>query len=157
VGQLVLYIFGEATEQTIPLSDHICTALQLANFWQDISVDRAKGRIYVPLEDFDRFGYTEQEFGRGVTDRRFVELMKYQVHRTRELFRAGEPLLDTVGPGLQLELTLTLKGGIAILDKVERAGEGIISRRPALGTLDKAALFAGAFLRTKIWKPRSRT
>jgi phytoene/squalene synthetase len=157
VGQLVLYVFGVATDRTIPLSDSICTALQLANFWQDVSVDRARGRIYIPLEDFDRFGYTEQEFGRGVADRRFADLMKYQVERTRDLFRAGEPLLREAGPDLELELTLTLRGGNAILDKVERAGSDVISRRPTLSLANKAALLTGAVLRTKVWKPRSRT
>lgn len=157
VGQLVLYIFGVASARTISLSDSICTALQLANFWQDVSVDRARGRIYVPLEDFDRFGYTEQEFGRGVADRRFADLMKYQVERTRDLFRAGEPLVREAGPGLELELTLTLRGGNAILDMVERAGSAVISRRPSLSLANKAALLTGAVLRTKVWKPRSRT
>jgi len=157
VGQLVLYVFKEASATTLPLSDHICTALQLANFWQDVSIDRARGRIYVPLEDFDRFGYTEQEFGRGVADRRFTDLMKFQVDRTREMFRAGEPLLEEIGPALQLELNLTLRGGNAILDRIERMGYNVLSRRPTLSLADKAALLAGAVWRTKIWKPRLRT
>jgi squalene synthase HpnC len=167
VGQLVLYIFGAAGERTIPLSDNICTALQLANFWQDVSVDRSRGRIYVPLEDFDRLGYTEPEYGRGVADRRFADLMKYQIDRTRELFRAGEPLIQATGPDLELELTLTIRGGMAILDRVERAGAEVISRRPRLSLADKAALLGGALLKTKVrwpnnlrtrlWKPRPQT
>lgn len=167
VGQLVLYVFGAASERTITLSDNICTALQMANFWQDVSVDRTRGRIYVPLEDFDRFGYTEQEYGRGIADRRFANLMKFQIDRTRELFRAGEPLVQAAGPELELELTLTIRGGNAILDKVERAGADVMSRRPRLSLADKAALLAGALLRTKVrwpstlrtrpWKPRPQT
>jgi phytoene/squalene synthetase len=156
VGQLVLYLFGAADSRTIPLSDNICTALQLANFWQDISVDKAKGRIYIPLEDFDRFGYTEHDFGRGIADGRFKDLIKFEVDRTRDLFRAGEPLVRAVGKDLRLELTLTIMGGNAILDKIEQAGYDVLTRRPVLTLADKLTLMARAAVRTTLWKPRFR-
>jgi squalene synthase HpnC len=157
IGRLVLYIFGEASERTLALSDNICTGLQLANFWQDVSIDRAKGRIYIPLEDFDRFGYTETEFGKGTADGRFRDLMRFQVARTAEFFDAGAPLVSEVGRHLRLELAVTVRGGRAILEKIARVDFDVLSRRPALTAWDKLSLVTAAATRTMLWKPRPPT
>jgi phytoene synthase len=145
VGRLVLALFGVAHPSAYPPSDAICTGLQLANFWQDLSVDLRKGRVYLPLEDCGRFGYTEGDLMRGVTDHRFRALMQYQVDRTRAFFEAGLPLLDLVGPRLRMELAATIGGGRAILDMIERSGFDVLNRRPALRLTDRVLVLGRAF------------
>jgi squalene synthase HpnC len=145
IGYLVLHLFGEATGETVPLSDSICTGLQLANFWQDLSVDWAKGRLYLPLEDLARFGYTEDELARGVLDGRFRRMLAFEVERAREYLLNGVPLLDLVSSArLRFELSLTVRGGLAILEAVRAIGFDVLHRRPSLSALDKA----GILLRT---------
>jgi squalene synthase HpnC len=136
VGRLVLHIFGASTAETIPLSDHICTALQLANLWQDVALDYAGGRMYIPLEDFRRFGYTEEDLARGLPDDRFRALLRFQVERTRRLFTAGAPLIGCTRGRLRMELAATLRGGRAILEGIEREGYDTLSRRPVLRRTD---------------------
>jgi squalene synthase HpnC len=150
IGYLVLHLFGEVSERTVPLSDSICTGLQLANFWQDLSVDWAKGRLYVPLEDLERFGYTENELGRGVVDERFRRMLSFEVERAREYLLNGVPLLDLVSsPRLRFELSLTVRGGLAILKTVRDSGYDVLHRRPSLSAMDKA----GILLRTLFRRP----
>lgn len=145
VGYLLLHLFGEATERTIPLSDSICTGLQLANFWQDLSVDWANGRLYVPLEDLGRFGYTESELGRGVFDERFRRMLAFEVDRAREYLLNGVSLLNLVSSArLRFELSLTVRGGLAILEAVRATGYDVLHRRPSLSVINKA----GILLRT---------
>jgi squalene synthase HpnC len=144
VGRLVLHVFDDAEESKMALSDHICTALQLANFWQDISLDKKKGRIYVPLEDLEAFRYTEDEFCRGVEDGRFRDLMQFQVERTRNLFQEGKPLIPKVTPHLQFELRLTWNGGMAILKKIEQIRYALFTRRPHLTLADKISILGSA-------------
>ena len=148
VGRLVLHVFDDAEPSKMGLSDHICTALQLANFWQDVAVDKEKGRIYVPLEDIDRFRYTEEEFCRGVDDGRFRDLMRFEVERTRKLFANGKPLLRSVTPALRFELRLTWNGGVAILKKIERTGFTVLTKRQHLSLLDKLSVL-GSTLRER--------
>jgi phytoene synthase len=140
VGRLVLHVFGAVSERSVSLSDKICTALQLANFWQDVSVDWQKGRIYIPLEDFKRFGYTEGELSRQVVNENFRNMMKFQVDRTQCLFREGEPLLREAPPSLRFELRLTLLGGLRILRKIEKARYNVLAVRPTVSILDKAVI-----------------
>lgn len=150
VGQLVLHIFGEASEKTVSLSNSVCTGLQLTNFWQDVSVDMAKGRVYIPLEDLDRFGYTKSDLGRNVLDDRFRELMRFQVERTRTFLKAGEPILREVGRRLRLELSLTLRGGSAILDKIQRIRYDVLKHRPKLSAFDKVTIISSAVFRATL-------
>src|SRR5271169_133700 len=89
VGRLVLMIFGYRDEELFKLSDDICTALQLTNFWQDVAVDRKKDRLYIPIEDMNRFGYSLQDWSSDTLNDRFRDLMKFQVERTRETFFRG--------------------------------------------------------------------
>jgi squalene synthase HpnC len=150
VGQLVLHILGEANDTTVPLSNSVCTGLQLANFWQDVSIDMAMGRVYIPLEDLDRFGYTKSDLGRRILDDRFRELMRFQVERTRTFFRAGEPILREVGRRLRFELSLTLGGGSAILDKIQKIRYDVLTHRPRLSTIDKLTIASAAVLRASL-------
>ena len=92
VGRMVLYVLGKATEENMRLSDATCTALQLANFWQDVARDYAMGRIYIPLEDMRAFGCTEEQIANGVADKVFRDLMRSEVDRAQELFEEGLPL-----------------------------------------------------------------
>lgn len=147
IGRLVLHVFDDADDSTMPLSDHICTALQLANFWQDTSRDVQKGRIYVPLEDLEAFRYTEAEFLRGVEDDRFHDLMRFQVERTRKLFIEGKPLIMRVTPQLRFELRLTWNGGMAILKKIERERYALFTSRPHLTWVDKISILGSALRR----------
>ncbi|MBI4535663.1 MAG: squalene synthase HpnC [Ignavibacteriae bacterium] len=147
VGRLVLYIFHSATDRTMTLSDNICTGLQLANFWQDIAIDWAKGRLYVPLEDLDRFGYTENDLAQRTVDDRFCNLLQFEVDRTREFFHAGKPLLGESIPSLQLELRLTWLGGMTILRKIQESGYNVFDKRPIISKTDKLAILMKALLR----------
>lgn len=144
VGRLVLHIFSGATERAIHLSDNICTALQLANFWQDVAIDWAKGRRYIPLEDLDRFGYTEDDLAHRICDERFRRLMKFEVGRTRSYFNSGRPLLDEAVKELRFELRLTLLGGMTILKKIEQANYDVLTKRPVISSMDKARIFIRA-------------
>ena len=144
VGRLVLQLFGAASVATVERSDDICTALQLTNFWQDIAVDLQKDRIYLPLDDLERFGYTEADLRASVLDARFRELMKFQVDRTRSLFLRGRPLLALVSGRLRFELDLTWRGGMAILDALEQSGYDVFTTRPVVGRADKLRILAAA-------------
>ncbi len=147
IGLLVLYIFGEARGQNVELSDRICTALQLTNFWQDLSLDWKKGRLYIPLEDLARFGYTEDDLRHGVADDRFRRLMEFEVSRTREMFTGGKELLRHVGGPLRFELLLTYRGGMGILDAIANQGYAVLGQRPVLSTWDRISIGLSAMLR----------
>jgi squalene synthase HpnC len=140
VGRLVLYLFGFRDEERQRLSDATCTALQLANFWQDVTVDWEKGRVYLPLEDMERFGMSEEQIPQRRFDSRFRDLMAFEVERARGLFAQGLPLLDRVPRRLRLDLELFTRGGQAILDMIERQGYDVLTRRPALSRSRKAGL-----------------
>ena len=160
VGRLVLYVCGYGDEHRQRLSDFTCTALQLANFWQDVSVDLEKGRIYIPLDELAAHGLTEGEIVARKFDRRYVALMKSLIVRTRELFRRGIPLAGGVDPGLRVDIELFSRGGLAILDAVERSGYNTLERRPALTKATKLklvgrALAAKAFAGSAVPPPSS--
>jgi hydroxysqualene synthase len=146
VGELVLRIFGQWNERRGVWSDAICTALQLANFWQDVTVDAAKGRLYIPLSDVRRFGATEQDVLQGPASDSLRQLVAVQVERTWALFRRGRPLCDDVPGALKWELRMVWMGGTRILEKIERQDWDVWSKRPRLGRADWAALFGRALL-----------
>jgi squalene synthase HpnC len=146
IGRLVLLLFNYRSETMMELSDHICTALQLTNFWQDISVDLQKDRIYLPLEDLEEFAYSEQDLLERKFDNRFRKLMAFQVQRTAELFVEGKPLLSRIGKDLSRELRLTWNGGTRILQKIHKQDYNVLVQRPALTTLDKLGLLFRSFL-----------
>jgi squalene synthase HpnC len=146
IGRLVLLLFNYRSETMMELSDHICTALQLTNFWQDISLDLQKDRIYLPLEDLEEFAYSEQDLLDRKFDSRFRKLMAFQVQRTAELFVDGKPLLSRIGKDLSLELRLTWNGGTRILQKIHKQDYNVLIQRPALTTVDKLGLLFRSFL-----------
>jgi squalene synthase HpnC len=140
VGRMVLGLFGQDDGKRGPLSDAICTGLQLANHWQDVGRDAAeKQRIYLPLEDLAKFGVKEADIVARRTSPGFVEMMKFQVERARALFDEGEPLVDLVSGTLKKDIKLFLGGGRAILDAVEKQGWDTLTKRPKVSK------------RTKMW------
>ena len=146
VGHLVLYLFGYADPERQRLADATCTALQLTNFWQDIAIDRGKGRIYIPQEDMKRFAYSEEELDLGIVNDGFRALMAFELRRTRELFAEGLKLLDMVDGRLRLDLKLFSLGGLAVLAAVERNGYDVFRCRPKLSRRQKARLLLRGLL-----------
>ncbi len=146
VGHLVLYLFGYRDEERRRLADATCTGLQLANFWQDVSVDLRKGRIYIPQEDMRAFGYSEEELLAGVCDDRFRRLMAMEVERARQLLREGMKLAAMVRGRLRLDVKLFNLGGLAILDAIEAIGYDVLHHRPTLSRAQKAMLAVRALM-----------
>ncbi len=146
VGRIVLHIFGDATPQHLSYSDALCTALQLTNFWQDLTVDLANGRCYLPLEDLQRFRYTAEDLQAKVPDDRFRALLRFEIERTRELFQAGRPLVRETVPALRFELALTWHGGHRVLRLIERAASAVLTRRPYLRPHDKLSVLIRSLL-----------
>ncbi len=140
VGHLVLYLCRYTDEARRQLSDYTCTALQLANFWQDVSADWKKGRIYLPLEDLRNFGVSEAQIAEGSFNRQFGELMRFEVQRARHWFELGLPLVKMVDRSLALDLELFSRGGLAILQAIEKQQYNVLARRPSLSRYQKARL-----------------
>ncbi len=140
VGHLVLYLFGYRDPQRQRLADATCTALQLTNFWQHVSVDLDKGRLYMPLEDVARFGCREEEILARRDSEAFRRLMAFQVRRTRQLFERGLDLIPLVRGRLRLDLRLFSLGGLAVLEAIERLDYDVLSQRPQLSKVRKAWL-----------------
>jgi squalene synthase HpnC len=122
VGELVLRIAGACTPERLALSDATCTGLQLVEFWQDLGEDAAKGRLYIPLEDMERFGYTVDDLLQNKTDERFLALMKFEAARTRDLLVRGRTLARTLPGRIGFAVRLFTAGGLAGLDDLERRG-----------------------------------
>jgi phytoene/squalene synthetase len=150
VGRMVLGLFGQDNARRGPLSDAICTGLQLANHWQDAAVDYARGRIYVPEDLMRQHGVGTWDFSAGRVGDGFRGLMGDLIARTRALFDEGRPLCDRVGRELRFEMRLTWLGGTSILDRIEAVGGDVFHRRPKHSTLDKLALAWRAWR----WTPR---
>ena len=146
VGHLVLYLGGYRDAERQKLSDYTCTALQLANFWQDVSVDYEKGRIYLPLESLRRFGVTEEDLTANRNTSSFCEMMRYEVARAREWFERGLPLVSKVEKELAIDLELFTRGGQEILNAIEKQGYAVLGRRPSISKSRKLALVARAAL-----------
>lgn len=129
VGRLFLYLMGYRDEARARLSDFTCTGLQLINFWQDVAPDYQKGRIYIPQEDMRRFGYTEAELKNRVTNAAFVQLMRFELKRTREFFDNGATLGRLVeGPGAA-DVDLFNRCGVALVNSIERSGCDVLNKR----------------------------
>jgi squalene synthase HpnC len=144
VGHLVLYVCGYRDAERQALSDFTCTALQLANFWQDVSPDYANGRIYLPLEDLRRFGVTEDDIAAQRNTSAFCDMMRFEVERARDWFRRGLPLIEKVDRELALDIELFSRGGQEILRAIEAQGYNVLGRRPAISKARKLTLVARA-------------
>jgi phytoene synthase len=141
VGRLVLELFGYRDPELFALSDCICTALQLTNFWQDVAVDLERDRIYLPLEDLERFEYTLDDLRAHRADGRWRDLLKFEIARTRALFEQGQALPERVVPELRRQLRLTWLGGTTVLRKIEAADYDVFRRRPSLSKFDFVRLY----------------
>ena len=150
VGHLVLYLCSYRDTERQQLSDFTCTALQLANFWQDVSVDFEKGRIYLPLEDLRKFGVTDEDIAARRNTSEFREMMRFEVQRAREWFGRGLPLVAKVGRELSIDIELFSRGGQEILNAIERQDFAVLGNRPAISKSRKLALVARAALRKLI-------
>src|SRR5262249_38574461 len=138
VGHLVLYLCGYRDAERQQLSDFTCTALQLANFWQDVSVDfDGKGRIYLPLESMRRFGVNEDDLRSHRNTAAFRRMLHFEVERARDWFRRGEPLVDMVSKELATDIDLFTRGGQEILNAIEAQGFAVLGRRPSISKFRK--------------------
>lgn len=156
VGHLVLYLCGYNDAERQQLSDFTCTALQLANFWQDVSVDYAKGRIYLPIESLRRFGVSEEDIASNRNTQAFREMMRVEVERARQWFRRGLPLVEKVDRELAIDLELFSRGGQEILNSIERQNFAVLGQRPAISKSRKLALVARAALGKLLVKRRGQ-
>lgn len=144
VGRLLLHLFDQADAENLVCSDRICTALQLINFWQDVQVDYAKNRIYLPAEEMARFGVTEAHLAEGRADDAFRALMRFQIARTRRLLHEGAHLGRRMRGRIGLELRMTVAGGDSILQKLLDNDCDVFRRRPVLRARDWAAMLLRA-------------
>ena len=147
VGRIVLYMCGYRDEERQRLSDKICTALQLINFWQDVRRDvLERDRIYLPRVDMERFGVTVEQLRAGCVNGAYKDLIRFEVERTERMFDEGAALLPMLKPVYRKQIALFLKGGRAVCAAVRRQGFDTLTRRPRLGKLQKGRLIAGTLV-----------
>jgi len=147
VGRLVLYLCGYADAERQRLSDATCTALQLANFWQDVTVDLLKDRVYIPLHVMERHGYTLEELRQHRFTPAFREVMREIVEKARGLFLEGLPLANTVDRRLALDIDLFSRGGMRVLEKIEQQGYDVLRAWPAISKAERVRLLVGSLAR----------
>ncbi len=141
VGRIFLGIFGYNDEKRNSLSDKTCTGLQLTNFWQDVDRDERMGRVYLPEEDMEKFGYSREMLKNRVYNEEFVELMEFEVSRARNLLEGGLDLVPLLDSRIKMDVRLFNQGGLRILDKIEEEGYDVLHKRPTLSRGEKAWLF----------------
>jgi squalene synthase HpnC len=140
VGHLVLYLCGYRDAERQQLSDYTCTALQLANFWQDVTVDLLKDRVYLPLELLERHEYTVDDLFARKFDNRFEKIMQEAVAVADDLFRQGLPLIRTVDRRLALDLELFSRGGMRVLDKIRAQDYNVLKQRPVISKWERVGI-----------------
>lgn len=155
VGELVLRLFRAATPEHLAMSASICTGLQLANFWQDVSRDLAIGRIYVPAADMAAHGVTEADFSRAPATPAFRRMLADEVAWARSLFEHGQPLTRALPGRFGLALRLFHAGGVAILDAIEAQGCDVLTRRPRIGKMKRLGLMARALADSLRHRPQA--
>ena len=139
-GRLFLYIFNYRDQERHRLADYTCTALQLTNFWQDFTRDWEMRRVYLPMEDMESFSYTEEQLAKSVFNDDFRSLMAFEVDRTRRMFRQGAELVNRVKGASKLDIALFSRGGLAVLDAIEKLDYNVLKRRPHLSRFKKGRL-----------------
>lgn len=144
VGRLLLMLCGYRDEERFRLSDKICTGLQLANFWQDVSVDLTKGRIYLPLQLLRKHGVAEQDVVSSQDSPAFRAAVREAVGVARTLFEDGRPLVKTLNRRLALDIDLFVRGGLQVLKKIEAIDYGVLLERPKIGKAERAGLLLRA-------------
>jgi squalene synthase HpnC len=147
VGRLVLRLCGYDDEERDRLSDATCTALQLANFWQDVTVDFLKDRVYLPLDVFAQHGYTVEDLTARRFNAPFQAVMRDAVDVAHRLFQEGLPLVKMVNRRLALDLELFSRGGMRVLKKIEQQNYNVLAARPSVSKVDRLGLVAHALLR----------
>jgi squalene synthase HpnC len=155
VGRLVLGLCGYHDEERYALSDATCTALQLANFWQDVTVDLHKDRVYLPLSVLEKYGYPVELLWERKFDERFRSAMQEAVDVARALFLQGLPLADCVDRRLSIDLELFSRGGMRVLDKIQQQGFDVLTSRPSVSKLERVALLLGALRRRAFSRSRA--
>ncbi|GIH14604.1 squalene synthase HpnC [Rugosimonospora africana] len=150
VGRIVLELFGVSTPERIELSDRICTALQLIEHWQDVAEDRRAGRVYLPLEDLDRFGVTPSDLDQSQTSDKVRALLAFEAERARHLLDAGTPLLGQLRGWARLAVTGYVAGGRAALDGLRRAQWDVLSGSPPVRRLDVVRHLTTLLLRRRV-------
>ena len=140
VGRLVLRLCGYADAELDRLSDATCTALQLANFWQDVTVDFEKDRVYLPLHLLAKHGYSVEELAARKFNPQFQAVMREAVEVARELFEAGLPLIKKVNRRLALDLELFSRGGMRVLQKIEQQNYNVLAARPVISKVERLQL-----------------
>jgi len=144
IGRLLLELFGRASEENVRASDAICSGLQLTNFWQDVAIDYANRRVYLPEDEMRRFGVGEAHIAQARCDDAWRALIAFQIERTRAMLLAGAPLGRRLPGRIGLEIRLTVQGGLRILDKLAAAGADMFRRRPQLRWFDWPLLLGRA-------------
>lgn len=152
VGQMVLYLLGDRSAESRALSDSTCTALQLANFWQDVARDFAMDRVYIPQEDMIRFGVAESDLAHGSASPAFKNLLRFEVGRAQELFEQGLPLVDRIEGRMKLDIALFSKGGIRVLEAIRARDYDVLAKRPTVPALRKLWLALSTAARLAILK-----
>ena len=152
VGRLVLMLCGYRDEERFRMSDSTCTALQLANFWQDVTVDWQKDRVYLPLHLFERHGYSVQELFAHRFTPAFRAVMEEAVDRAQGLFDAGLPLVRTLNRRLSLDIDLFNRGGMRVLRKIRAQGYDVLTARPSVSKVERVTLLLGSLWRVAFMK-----
>ena len=132
VGRLLVHLADRASDENLRRSDCICSALQLINFWQDVAIDWQKARVYLPQDDLERFGINEAQFENFRWSPEWAALLKFQTDRARALMIEGAPLVHELPGRLGWEIRLTVQGGLAILDQIDRVRGDVFAHRPLL-------------------------
>jgi squalene synthase HpnC len=136
IGRLLLHLFRHANADSLAQSDAICTGLQLTNFWQDVAVDYAKGRVYLPRDELERFGLDEDAIGAQRVDGAWTALMAAQTRRARAMLVSGAPLARALSGRIGFELRLVIQGGLRILERIDAVGGDVFRDRPVLRPTD---------------------
>lgn len=140
VGQMVLYLMGDRSDESRVLSDATCTALQLANFWQDVARDFAVDRVYIPQEDMLKFGVAETDLAAQSAGPALRSLLRFEVGRAQQLFEQGLPLVERVNGRMKLTIALFSKGGLRVLDAIRGRDYDVLAKRPTVPKLRKVWL-----------------
>jgi phytoene synthase len=144
IGRLLLHLFDRATPENLAASDSICSALQLVNFWQDVEIDYAKGRVYLPQDEMQRYGVTERHLVERRCDDAWRALIGFQIGRARAMLERGAPLGRALPGRIGLEIRATVHGGLRVLEKLERVRGDMFRHRPVLKWFDWPLLIARA-------------
>ncbi|QKJ67008.1 squalene synthase HpnC [Deefgea piscis] len=155
VGRILLHIFDQTDARQLALSDGICSALQLVNFWQDVAIDWQKDRVYLPQDDLLRFAVTEQDLANGIATPAFKQLMHFQCDRTRRMLRAGSPLGVQLPGRVGLEIRTIVLAADRVLSKIQTAQYDVFNARPTLSRGDWPAILWQA-LKTGITKKTAK-